>query len=96
MMTYLNSKWMTLGGLASLIAAGLVYAFLTASPALACDIGDANYNFNSNANYNSNSNFNQNSNVNSNEYGSTNSYENNNSYTNTYGVTNSLRETVTK
>ncbi|MBI1261050.1 MAG: hypothetical protein GC184_04945 [Rhizobiales bacterium] len=39
MTKFMTGKWLTLGGLAAIVSVALLYAFLTATPALACDAG---------------------------------------------------------
>ena len=62
--TNLARHRLALTGAAALAVAAVLYAYVGATPAYACDDG-GNYNFNENWNYNSNTNYNSNSNSNS-------------------------------
>ena len=62
--TYLVARRrVTLSGMAALVVAAALYAWVGATPAYACTDG-GNYNFNENWNYNENWNFNSNTNTN--------------------------------
>ncbi len=73
--TNLARHRLALTGAAALAVAAVLYAYVGATPAYACDDG-GNYNFNENWNYNSNTNYNSNSNYNSNTNYNSNSNSN--------------------